>query len=580
MKKNLAVLFVFLLVFGAVSAQDSDTAETVHEITRREYTFYIFDTDTYWTEPVPLYFMDGVDDIPYLNLKEWLEIVVTLNRSLLDDTDYDLVFNWDGNDAAYIRESDYRMVFDFEADTITFDDYNGFMHDSHEKALLDILSASGYDEAGQSILYYRNPDTYMDRYGDVLKLNLKAYGIPMIAQEGEYYLPVQTISDIWTSPLFLRPLIFNGENLFLANADDFGKVRNGLTPLGELYYAAKPKERSKELADFGYRELCFALDNLYGLKETHDISNFDQLFWQIAFDKDLSSTDPEVSDAALYKFIDYHLDDLHSTFDNYSYQTGAREVPWGTGPASVRFNEAAETYYEAREAVFGDDWYKYEEVGNTAYITFDTFDIKGSGPDYYAFVDGEDIPLDTLGLIIYAHSMINREDSPVENVVIDLSNNTGGSVDAAIFVMSWFLGEAPFSVRDMQTGALTTANYRADINLDHVFDEKDTLAGKNLFCLISPVSFSCGNLVPAAFKASGKVTLMGRTSGGGSCTLQPISTAWGTQITISGTHRMSFLKNGSFYDIDQGIAPDYTISSPAKFYDREALMEFINKQIF
>ena len=102
------------------------------------------------------------------------------------------------------------------------------------------------------------------------------------------------------------------------------------------------------LADFGYRELCFALDNLYGLKETHDISNFDQLFWQIAFDKDLSSTDPEVSDAALYKFIDYHLDDLHSTFDNYSYQTGAREVPWGTGPASVRFDEAAETHSFSR----------------------------------------------------------------------------------------------------------------------------------------------------------------------------------------------------------------------------------------
>jgi C-terminal processing protease CtpA/Prc len=132
----------------------------------------------------------------------------------------------------------------------------------------------------------------------------------------------------------------------------------------------------------------------------------------------------------------------------------------------------------------------------------------------------------------------------------------------------------------MQTGALTTATYRADVNLDRVFDEKDSVADKNLYCLISPVSFSCGNLVPAAMKSSDKVTILGRTSGGGSCTVQPLSTAWGTLFQISGSTRMSFLKNGSFYDIDQGIEPNYTISKPEKFYDREKLTEYINEIIF
>lgn len=38
----------------------------------------------------------------------------------------------------------------------------------------------------------------------------------------------------------------------------------------------------------------------------------------------------------------------------------------------------------------------------------------------------------------------------------------------------------------------------------------------------------------------------------------------------------SFLKNGSFYVIDQGAAPDYLISRPEKYYDRAVLTDFIN----
>ena len=85
-----------------------------------------------------------------------------------------------------------------------------------------------------------------------------------------------------------------------------------------------------------------------------------------------------------------------------------------------------------------------------------------------------------------------------------------------------------------------------------------------------------GNTVPAAFKASGKVTLLGRPSSGGACTVQFLSSAWGTYFDISGSSRMSFNKNGSYYDIDQGVQPDFILSRPESFYDREALTEYIN----
>ena len=184
--------------------------------------------------------------------------------------------------------------------------------------------------------------------------------------------------------------------------------------------------------------------------------------------------------------------------------------------------------------------------------------------------------MDTIALIIHAHRQITRENSPIENVVLDMSGNTGGAAVAAIFVMSWFLGEAPFSLTSPATGALSTSFCRADVNLDREFNDLDTVADKNLYCLVSPVSFSCGNLVPWVFKASGAVTLLGDTSGGGSCVVQFMSSAWDSLFSISGTKRISFVKNGSFYDVDRGVDPDVFLTRKESFYNREQLTEFIN----
>ena len=127
------------------------------------------------------------------------------------------------------------------------------------------------------------------------------------------------------------------------------------------------------------------------------------------------------------------------------------------------------------------------------------------------------------------------------------------------------------------TGAQAPRYFRADVNLDHEFDEKDTLAGRglNLFCLISPKSFSCGNLVPWVFKESGAVTLLGRTSGGGSCVVGFDTTAWGSSFRYSSSNRLAFVKNGSYYDVDKGVEPDFVIGNYRNFFDREALTKFI-----
>lgn len=295
----------------------------------------------------------------------------------------------------------------------------------------------------------------------------------------------------------------------------------------------------------------------------------------MGFDAPLTSTNPQDADQALLNLIDMYLDDLHTEFTLFSWMAGAQDVPDPFGPSDTLYSRQATLYNSTRKKVLGEEWQTYQEVGNTAYITFDKFWTSNSAA-YYKAETWEEMPNDTLTLMMYAHSQIYRQDSPIENVVFDMSNNMGGELDAALFVMAFVLGNAELSVRDTFTGAQSTMVYRADVNLDRQFDSRDTLDDKNVYCLISPVSFSCGNLVPAAFKASQMVTLLGRTSGGGCCAVQPMSTAWGTCFQISGTDVLSFRKNGAFYDIDQGIEPDYYIDRIADFYDREKLTRFIN----
>ena len=566
---------------GVLAEDEAEVDMSKAEVSKETYTCYFFDIDN--TFDMDLYFINDVKDLPYVDLSEWLDVMVTVYQSGMGDADYGLSLETDGNVALVTRENGYSMLMDFEQGTFAFDDYDSFLHSSGDTSLLDMVSTDVIDEKGNAVLFERIDRGSFDRYGSEIEIDLSAYDIPLYwsAEDKLYLVPLQTMNDLLIAPSTLCSFFFNGEVVYFANERTLGLTTPELTPLGESYYGAPYGEMSEQLAWYNYCELCLALDHLYGLKEIHDITSFDKVFTETGYRHDLSSTDPNVADGALVDFINYYLDDLHSGFNQVSYRTEEAQMIGGTGLSYRQSNSDAEVFQKAREDA-DHEITTYEEVGNTAYITFDSFDILKSAPEYYEGeteidTDPAADPLDTVALLLYAHKQITREDSPIENVVIDLSLNGGGAIDAGAFVAAWYLGEGAVSVRSSLTGAASTGVYRVDTNLDGEFDDKDTVADKNLFCLISPYSFSCGNLVPNIFKASHRVTLIGQTSGGGSCSVLPMSTADGSIFQISSPNRMSYMKNGSYYDTDTGIDPDCVIVKPENFYDREALTEYINQ---
>ena len=558
----------------------SSAVQKSFRFARKNLKTYLFMNVPEYTFEMPVYFFDS-GTVPYYNIQDFAALFQTVtNATGMKGMDIDI--RADGQKVYFVRKNGYYVKFDFADSTIYFNDYNAFFA-SEGHAILDLASPS-WKSADGTYSYVKTLNTATERYGNDITMDLGAYNISLRQKGDGFYVPFQTLSDIFLTPFSIN-LLYNGRSAILYSGGiDPLVTEKGYTSLGEVFYGKNGKyagkEIGKDLAEYSYNELCFAMDHLYGLKTNHKIDSFAELIRQRGFTEIMTDTDTRASDFALYQLIHQNLDDQHSTFNMPSYASGFNFgvdifSKFGDGRAREMTFALQEEYMTLRQKLNPDGVPGYQEVGDTAYITFDHF--VSNTRDYYAEAPtAEDT--DTFGVIAYSVQQILRKGSPVKNVVLDLSCNTGGEADAAIYTIAAFLGKASVSIEDPNTGALVTNDYKIDTNFDHKFNSKDTLAGKglNLYCLESKVSFSCGNLVPSVFKDDPHVTLIGQRSGGGACSVMPMTTATGSIFRLSSSTRLSFLRNGSFYDIDQGAEPDFVISKTEHFYDREALTKYVD----
>lgn len=561
------MLAVLLTLSLLLCAFPTALAEQAPEISSRTATLY--DRTAAKTSEITLYFLNGQTDIPYIDMDTALHLL-SMIREIGPDAGFEVTMETEEKQIVFTRENGSHAIIDFEENIIGWDNYNLFITPSYSIQPLDIVSHPGFNADGEPELFNRSSASFY-RGSDSMGVRLSDFGIELVYQDGMGYIPLQTFSDLFMAYTYTN-LAFNGENVFLILAKELGDMM-------ELYYAVEPGPRSEALARFTYLETCLSLQFNYGLKEKHNIPSFGTLFEQTDMAERLQSTDALEADVALMDAINGYIDDLHSGFFYASPYAG--NVPVESNVASISTNRLISHMRKLKMTemqFFPEGRPPYQEIGNTAYISFDGFEFDADA-DYYGALERGELETmlgDTVALIMYAHQQITREGSPIENVVIDLSTNTGGAADAAVYVIAWYLGECDIHLVDAMTGAQSTAVYNIDVNGDRVFDEKDSVAHLNRYCLISPVSFSCGNLVPCMFKSSCDVTLLGRRSGGGACAVQPLVTADGTIWQLSSRLRLNTVINGSFYDVDEGAEPDIVIDKPADYFDREKLTDYIN----
>ena len=539
-----------------------------------------------------LYFKEGAEDIPYVNITELCNYFTVEYPEK-----YKVLITSKNNNYTS------TVLIDLTKRKIYFSNYDHYIsqfYSESSKLFFDLANVQEND--------FIKIEKSFNSWGAPIEVNFSGFEDFVLCAEIDgklnYYVSLNTYGNLFTA---FKSVVYNGKEVYSVNIVNYLNEFDNAKEFYRFDEGTGKKMRSSALTDFTYKELCINLDLNYGLKELHGnkFDCFDSYFEYVGLKSKLLNPDPEIFCKAIWDLCEAYFSDNHSNFKFASYYCGydiakkfAERVETGdenllTGNS---ISKKMELYYTARQNVYGEDipGLEFSDDGKTAIVRFDhytnsedydlnaiinetnqklektTEDICNSIKENYTAIQ-KDIVTE---YYLYCVNKMIKENPEVENVILDMSNNTGGSCRTAVATLAWMLGEVQTNITNSITGAKCSSVYVCDINADGKFDENDTIKDKKLFCLISPASFSCGNMVPAMLKSSDRVVLLGETSGGGSACVYPTMAADSTTFRISSRYVMSENKNGSNYDIDKGIEPHVRLQ-PETLYDRETICSIV-----
>lgn len=326
----------------------------------------------------------------------------------------------------------------------------------------------------------------------------------------------------------------------------------------------------------------FIMENLYGLKQTRNISSMKEYFEKQAFFADFLSENSEKRREAYCKTFEL-LDDGHTAIrDSETY-------PWykGTinsnGPKIVNMINLSKTLTPARiEAGLTPGQVYYSTDGKLAFFTFDSFTftydayeedgttLKTSLSDY----NSEDF--DSYFYIARLLKEI-KEKGGVEDVVIDISTNGGGTIGVLVKILALMSNDnmgTIYAYSDVMHAA-QSMYCSVDSNGDGEYDLKDCYGSDFAFHLLtSSFSFSCANLFPFAAKYDGIASIIGERSGGGECAIQEAYLPSGEHFYHSSNMHIGWYA-GSFIGDEGGTPVDIPVEY-ADFYNLDRLQTIIN----
>ncbi|MCR4740319.1 MAG: hypothetical protein K5886_08690 [Lachnospiraceae bacterium] len=493
-----------------------------------------------------LRFYENMPDIPYIGIAEYKKLVNHENITVEAKDGYTVLTAEDGS----------VITADPEAGTLTSEQFAQFRND--EKGMLEGKEIS-FSDFNTPFIRIESIDYEPADKPTVLAPG--AYGIPLYADENDAYLPLCTVSNLMVDAAY-NILLYNGENVCLRRG--FFDRTEGIDPdYYKQFYDNTP--RNKETIDFDYAQLCFVMDNTYGCPEKTYI---DRILKEKGFDRTLTETDEitaEIKEMLLSAdqneylaglivlqayFFDGHTMLLDNDLCNGLMDEGLLAGPLETAQELIDKMRGKEYYESLKEALYSDpsvartreeifgDTETYHSKGDTAVITindFMSYDEEG-WLDHYE--NGGDLPdpEKTGDIVMTLMSGLERAkaDPEIKNVILDLSDNTGGSSNILMFVMSVITGKADFNCVDKVTGQYYTIHYAADTLFDGSFDTAAAFESMdyNFAMLITRNSFSCGNAAPELAKEAG-IPLFGERSGGGSCMISALVLSDGEIFTIS-----------------------------------------------
>ena len=291
-----------------------------------------------------------------------------------------------------------------------------------------------------------------------------------------------------------------------------------------------------EMARANRNAFYYAMDNYYGIRTTRSIESYAKLFENYSWSEKFLS--PKGADRGYaYATAVNMLDDEHTALGLSAIGLSIWEEKSGFSdavPSKLKDERSAlnNALNNQRLKAFGLEnskqlrtFDKYSEDGKTAYIYLNEFAYtadaaKKEGGQIVSRKTEEELAKDES--YYYLLNRIKKLQDGVENIVIDMSTNGGGTIGVLYKIASLFAksnGFETFTMNDM-TGDISGTKTYIDSNYDGKYDDTDVFGNKYKFYLLtSPCSFSCGNALPFYCGLAKTATVIGQRSGGGECSV-------------------------------------------------------------
>ena len=559
--------------------------------------------------------------VPYISIKDMFaydDDTKNLYECVNDENNITKIRNVNTNKIATIDAKQQKII---------FDDWDKFICISKDKDVQNNPLALGCDDSDYYLKISNDPnETEYKAINNQFELNLKNYNINIFYYKNMCYLPY----DLYFELLFNSQI----QSTYVFNKNGFYKRQSA--NLFNLYNELDTEWIDEQYLEYNYNMLALKLDNLYGLQErlarTNNYKPIKYLYNGAytalePYKTRLTSLEHNKSNQALSNFVIENLDDGgHTSYNNVIDLLSTIMLSKQYGPEHMYTSYVLNNLNEARQfqqlapenIITNPPPYMYQIPDSTGkyldaylneyinpsnpndiilYLVFDGFDFpelddQGNNwsdePVKYENVDDTNYYFDTIRLTMYADKLVKKykKDNKNISVVIDVSDNGGGSVFAEYFIASWLCGGVKQTMENPRTKAFNKFTIHADVNSDNKFDENDYLPNDvKVYCITSNGSFSAANMLSINLMENKKDNMffIGEQSGGGACFVGEISTPIGSNIRTSSYFHL--LTNSSTFDnrlsADVGTKDTtyfYPISNndAIDFFDRDE----INKKIW
>ena len=557
MKKLLSSVSVILVLVMLLSMASPLTAFAAGDgITVKDLTAHIYNMDD--TETMQCLFKSSMPDMAFISTVDFLKHIY------VDEPTE--VKNADGTYT--ITNPKGTMVIDPQHDTLHFDYFEDF-----------ISAKPNVDGTEMDVPYLKEYAPVNEGEKNGLDLDLSPYKIDIIEYDGKTYFPVSSIGLLFSETY--NTAVYNKDNIYFIHTSDI--------VMGTCYFknttVYDTLERSKDLVELSYNDLCFAVDNLYGRPAQAEIAS---MLEEKSFDEMLDEYNDDTRRAKELLLSESTIDYVLGTaylgqvlFDGGHTALNYPAVLAFLTPGTAVYDEISELGdsedFRDRQAVD----YTFKSLGSSQ-RSADMSELRSDEYANYELVNAWDdqsasklyVAGDTAVFAFnkfineaayhFKWSLDYAKERGIKRFVIDLSCNSGGSAAVVMYIMAMITNKDKdsysASYRKLQTltGNITRIDHDIYLNLDGEINDLD----KSVYYdfeyafITSKISYSCGNLLPCLAKEAG-FPILGERSGGGACSLFIAYTPETFFYTLSSYNKFITKDNK---DVDNGAELDFDLT--------------------